>query len=68
MVVMGVMVMMVVTTTIIYLSIYLWLYSLLLGLGRFFNFLIFYTAGKTPWGGAAHRKAATCTQDSSNTE
>jgi hypothetical protein len=31
------------------LSIYLWLYSPLLGLGRFFGFLIFYTV--TPWTG-----------------
>jgi hypothetical protein len=27
----------------------LWLYSLLLGLSPFFSFLIFYTAGRTPW-------------------
>jgi hypothetical protein len=32
-----------------YLSIYLWLYSPLLGLRRFFSFLIFYTVGNTPW-------------------
>jgi hypothetical protein len=32
-------------------SISLWLYSFLLGLGRFFNFLIFYTVGTTPWTG-----------------
>jgi hypothetical protein len=31
------------------LYIYLWLYSLLLVLGRFFNFLMFYTVGRTPW-------------------
>jgi hypothetical protein len=30
-------------------SIYLWLYSPLLNLGRFFSFLIFYTEGRTPW-------------------
>jgi hypothetical protein len=30
-------------------SIYLWLYSPLLVLGQFFSFLIFYTAGRTPW-------------------
>jgi hypothetical protein len=35
----------------IYLSIYLWLYSPMLGLGRFFNFSIFYTVGMTPWTG-----------------
>jgi hypothetical protein len=29
--------------------IYLWLYSPLLGLGRFFSFLILYTVGRTPW-------------------
>jgi hypothetical protein len=29
----------------------LWLYSPLLGLGRFFSFLIFYTVGRTPWTG-----------------
>jgi hypothetical protein len=28
---------------------YLWLYSPLLGLGRFFSFLIFYTVGRTSW-------------------
>jgi hypothetical protein len=31
-----------------YLSIYLWLYSPLLDLGRFFSFLILYTVGRTP--------------------
>jgi hypothetical protein len=30
-------------------STYLCLYSLSLGLGRFFSFLIFYTVGMTPW-------------------
>jgi hypothetical protein len=29
----------------------LWLYTLLLGLGRFFSFLIPYTVGRTPWTG-----------------
>jgi hypothetical protein len=29
----------------------LWLYGPLLGLGRFFSFLILYTAGRTPWMG-----------------
>jgi hypothetical protein len=31
--------------------IYLWLYSALLDLGRFFSFLIFYTVSTTPWTG-----------------
>jgi hypothetical protein len=31
--------------------IYLWLYSPLLGLDRFFSFLIFYTFSMTPWTG-----------------
>jgi hypothetical protein len=35
----------------IYLSIYLWLYSPLLGLGGFFSLFIFYTAGRAPWMG-----------------
>jgi hypothetical protein len=30
---------------------YLWLYSPLLDLDRFFSFLIFYTVGRTPWTG-----------------
>jgi hypothetical protein len=29
----------------------LWLYSPLLGLGRFFSLLILYTIGRTPWTG-----------------
>jgi hypothetical protein len=56
-------------------STYLWLYSLLLGLGRFFSFLIFYPVCRTPWTGnkpvarplPAHRTAQTqnkCTQTS----
>jgi hypothetical protein len=32
-------------------SIYLWLYSTLLDLGRFFTFLILYAIGRTPWTG-----------------
>jgi hypothetical protein len=32
-------------------SIYLWLYSPLLDVGCFFSFLIFYTAGRSPWTG-----------------
>jgi hypothetical protein len=31
--------------------IYLWLYCPLLDLGRYFNFLILYTVGRTPWMG-----------------
>jgi hypothetical protein len=31
--------------------IYFWLYSPLLGLGRFFSFLILYTVGRTAWTG-----------------
>jgi hypothetical protein len=30
---------------------YLSIYSPLLGLGRFFSFLIFHTVGRTPWTG-----------------
>jgi hypothetical protein len=41
----------------------------LVDLGRFFQFLSLYTVGRTPWtGGSAHRKAATCTQNNTNTE
>jgi hypothetical protein len=61
---------------------YLSLYGstdLLLGLGQFFSFLIFYPVGRTPWTGEqriarplpAHRAAQTQnkrTQDSTNTE
>jgi hypothetical protein len=47
--------------------IYLWLYSPLLDLERFFGFMIFYTVGRTPWTGdqpiarplPAHRTAQT---------
>jgi hypothetical protein len=35
----------------IYPSIYLSIYRPLLGLGRFFSFLNFYTVGRTPWTG-----------------
>jgi hypothetical protein len=50
-----------------YLPICLWLYSPLLGLGRFFSFLIIYTVGRTPWTGdqplarplSAHRTTQT---------
>jgi hypothetical protein len=49
------------------LSVYLWLYSPFLDLGRFFNFLILYTVGRTLWTGdqtcarplPAHRTAQT---------
>jgi hypothetical protein len=49
------------------LSVYLWLYNPLLGLDRFFSFLIFYTVGMTPckgdqpvsWPLPAHRTAQT---------
>jgi hypothetical protein len=34
-----------------YLLIYLWLYSLLLDLSRFFSFSVIYTVGSTPWTG-----------------
>jgi hypothetical protein len=31
--------------------VYLWLYSPVWGLGRFFSFLVVYTVGRTPWKG-----------------
>jgi hypothetical protein len=48
-------------------SVYLWFCALLLGLGRFFSFLVFYTVHRTPWKGdqpvarpiPAHRTAQT---------
>jgi hypothetical protein len=48
-----------------YLSIYLWLYSSLLDPGRFFGFFIF---TQSLDGGSARRKAATYTQNNTNTE
>jgi hypothetical protein len=53
--------------TVRYLSVYLWLYSPLLKLGRCFSFFIFYKVGRTPWTGdqpvarplTAHRTAQT---------
>jgi hypothetical protein len=52
-----------------YWTIYLWLYITLLGLGRFFSFLIFYTVGRTPWRGrSACQKAATYSRDNTDTE
>jgi hypothetical protein len=42
---------------------------ILLDLGRFFSFLILYTVGRTPWTeGQPRRKAATYTQNNTNTE
>jgi hypothetical protein len=53
----------------IYLSNYFWLWSTLLDLGHFFSFLILHTVGKDSLdGGSARRKAATYTQDNTNTE
>jgi hypothetical protein len=50
-------------------TIYLWLYSPLLGLGRFFSFLIFLRSQYDSLdGGSARRKAATYTQNNINTE
>jgi hypothetical protein len=47
----------------------LWLYSPLLDLGRLFSFLIFFTQSVDALdGGSACRKAAACTQGSTNTE
>jgi hypothetical protein len=39
------------TSTACYRDSFLWLYSPLLGLGRFFSFLILYTIGRFPWTG-----------------
>jgi hypothetical protein len=60
----------------IYLSIYLStrlpnlsIYSHLLDLGHLFNFLILYTGGRSPWTeNQSGRKAATYTQNNTNTE
>jgi hypothetical protein len=51
--------------TTIYLSIYLWLYSPC-GPWPPFQFLNLYTVGRTPWAG--DRKAATYTQNNTNTK
>jgi fatty acid desaturase len=56
--------------SILLLLLLFWLYSPLLGLGRFFSFLILYTVGMTPWTGdqpvarplPAHRTTTTQTQ------
>jgi hypothetical protein len=50
------------------LSILLWLYNPLLGLGRFFSFLTLYTVGMTMDCESALRKASTYKQDNTNTE
>jgi hypothetical protein len=51
--------------TIIKRTICLWLYSPFFDLGRFFSFLVLYMVGLTGRG-SVRRKAATCTQDSTN--
>jgi hypothetical protein len=51
-----------------YLSIYLCLYSPLLDLGRFFNILsLLHSRYDSMDRGSARRKAASCTQDNTNT-
>jgi hypothetical protein len=46
-----------------------WLCSLLLDLGRFFNFLISYTVGRTPWMGDRHvARPLAAHRDNTNTE
>jgi hypothetical protein len=53
----------------IYLSIYLWLYSISLGLGRFLSFLIFLHSRQDYFdGGSARRKTATYTQNNTTIE
>jgi hypothetical protein len=47
---------------------YLWLYSALLDLGRFYNFLILYTLWDSLDGGSACRKVTTYAQDNTNTD
>jgi hypothetical protein len=48
---------------------YLWLYSLLLGIGDFFQFLdLLHSRQGSLDGGSTHRKTATCTQDSTDTD
>jgi hypothetical protein len=44
----------------------LWMYSSLMGLGRFFSFLIFYTVGKTPLTGDQRIARTLPTQDNTN--
>jgi hypothetical protein len=52
----------------IYLSSYLWLYSPLLDLGRFFSFLILYTVGWTPCAGDQHVARPLPTHSSTQTQ
>jgi hypothetical protein len=52
----------------IYLSIYRWLYSPLLDLGRFFNFLILYTLDRIRWTGDQPVARPLSTQNNINTE
>jgi hypothetical protein len=49
-------------------SIYLWLYSPLLELGRFFSFLIPYTVARTPWTGDQPVARPLPTQSNTTTE
>jgi hypothetical protein len=51
-----------------HLFISLWLYSPLLDLGRFFSFLIPYTAGRTPWRGDQHVAVPLPTQWTTRTQ
>jgi hypothetical protein len=51
----------------LYLSIYLWLYSLV-DFGRFFRFLILYTFSRTPWTGDQPIASPLPTQNNTNTE
>jgi hypothetical protein len=48
----------------------LWLYNSFLGIGRFFSFLILYTAGRTPWRGdqSVARPLPTHRTDAHNTD
>jgi uncharacterized membrane protein len=44
----------------------LWLYALLLGPGRFFNFLILHTVDRNPWDGDQPAARPLPTQDNTN--
>ena len=57
-----------VSSNSVLLYIYLWLYSLLFGLGRFFSFLILHSRYDSLDGGSARHKAATYTQSNTNTD